>query len=172
MRTLALSATLAALFTVNSTSAQDSYFTDTDPEVVRYRVETDVPYGHGKVMKDGAVAKRRLTMDVYYPLESAMSSRPAIVLVYGGAHHRGNPRVAYVGFGSQTTTMSQYAMRFAEEGFVAFTIRYRVAPDNPVISPYEGFTEDDLDTEFFKTPAAIDQANVIHFQQCEWLNTL
>ena len=129
-----------------------------------YEVDTDVQYGQGKVLRNGREDILQLTMDVYYPLESADSLRPAIILVYGGAHHRGNPRVKYVGFGSQTTSMSEYAMRFAEDGFVAFTIRYRVAPDNPVVEPYEGFTEDDLETDFLLDPAAISQANIIRGQ--------
>ena len=40
----------------------------------------------------------------------------------------------------------------------------RVIGGYPIIGPYEGFTEDDLDTDFFKTPAAIDQANIIRGQ--------
>ena len=162
---------LAALFVASfsfsvatQTNAQDSYFTDNDPEIVRYQVETDIPYGQGKVLRDGKKDVLELTMDIYYPLKQIGSPRPAIILVYGGAHHRGNPRVRYVGFGSQTTSMSEYAMRFAEEGIVAFTIRYRVAPDNPVVGPYEGFTEDDLETDFLLDPAAISQANIIRDQ--------
>lgn len=157
---------LASIFSFTSivANAQSSYFIDTDPEVVRYRVDTDVQYGEGKVLTDGEEDSLQLTMDVYYPLEQAESPRPAIILVYGGAHHRGNPRVKYVGFGSQTTSMSEYAMRFAEEGLVAFTIRYRVAPDNPVVGPYENFTENDLETDFLLDPAAISQANVIRGQ--------
>ena len=160
-----LAALIVALFSLSTqANAQGSYFTDNDPEVVRYQVESDVPYGQGKVVRDGQESVIELTMDVYYPLEQADSPRPAIVLVYGGAHHRGNPRVRYVGFGSQTTSMSEYAMRFAEEGLVAFTIRYRVAPDNPVVGPFEGFGEDDLETDFLLDPAAISQANIIRGQ--------
>ncbi|MGI9219499.1 MAG: alpha/beta hydrolase [Woeseiaceae bacterium] len=160
-----LAALIAALFSLSTqVNAQNSYFTDNDPEVVRYQVETDLPYGQGKVLRDGKEDTLELTMDAYYPLEQADSPRPAIILVYGGAHHRGNPRVKYVGFGSQTTSMSEYAMRFSEEGIVAFTIRYRVAPDNPVVGPYEGFSEDDLETDFLLDPAAISQANIIRGQ--------
>ena len=164
MRWMTLSLALAMFCTTAIATAQDSYFTDTDPEIVRYRATADVPYGEGKVLLDGREDTLQLTMDVYHPLVESATPRPAIILVYGGAHHRGNPRVTYVGFGSQTTTMSQYAMRFAEEGMVAFTIRYRVVPDNPVVGPYEGFSEDDLTSDFFTTSAAIDQANVIRGQ--------
>ena len=164
MRSSILLLALTFTFISSSGNSQDSYFTDNNPEVVRYQVVTDVPYGEGKVLTDDTEQTIQLTMDVYHPQEKADSPSPAIILVYGGAHHRGNPRVKYTGFGSQTTSMSEYAMRFAEEGFVAFTIRYRVAPDNPVVSPYEGFAEADLETDFFKTPEAIRQANVIRDQ--------
>ena len=164
MRLAALLVASSMLLIPTLTNAQDSYFTDNNPDVVRYQVDTDIPYGKGDVLVDGKVDEIELTMDVYYPLEQADSPRPAIVLVYGGAHHRGNPRVKYVGFGSQTTSMSEYAMRFAEEGIVAFTIRYRVAPDNPVVGRYDGFGEEDLETDFLLDPAAISQANVIRGQ--------
>jgi len=164
MKSSLLLAASAFFFVSNSANSERSYFTDTNPEVVRYQVVTDMHYGEGKVLKDGKELVIPLTMDVYSPLDEADYPHPAIILVYGGAHHRGNPRVKYVGFGSQTTSMSEYAMRFAEEGFVAFTIRYRVAPDSPVVGPYESFTESDLDTDFFKTPEAIRQVNVIRGQ--------
>ena len=164
MKLLPLLVASASIAVPAQALAQDSYFTDNDPDVIRYQVDTDVPYGQGKVLIDGQEEMLELTMDVYYPLEQADSQRPAIVLVYGGAHHRGNPRVKYVGFGSQTTSMSEYAMRFAEEGFVAFTIRYRVAPDNPVVDSYDGFSEADLETDFLLDPAAISQANIIRSQ--------
>ena len=55
-------------------------------------------------------------------------------------------------------------MRYAEEGFVCFTISYRVAPDNPIPPPYEGFKEDDLDTSLLEEKTSIDQANAIRRQ--------
>ena len=115
--------------------------------MVRFKVTPDVLFGQGKVLKDGKEAMKDLFMDVYYPIEESSDPRPAIILTYGGSFHRGNPRVPYVGIGSQSTTMSQYAMRYVEEGYVCFTISYRVAPDNPVIGPYEGIGEDELIVE-------------------------
>ena len=103
---------LAPVFLVLSVfavSAQGSYFTDDSPDVVRYKVTTDVIFGEGKVLKDGKEAVKKLWMDVYTPAKESKEPRPAIILSYGGAHHRGNPRIPYVGLGSQTTTMSQYA---------------------------------------------------------------
>ena len=151
-------------FAIGSAHAQESYFTDDSPDVVRYKVSTDVLFGEGKVFKNGKETVKDLWMDIYYPVKESEEPLPAVILVYGGSHHRGNPRVPYVGLGSQTTTMSQYAMRYAAEGFVCFTITYRTAPDNPILSPYEGFSEADLDTSFFETPQAIEQGNIIRSQ--------
>lgn len=157
--------TLSVLFSFTSfTIAQNSYFTDDSPEVIRFKVTQEVIFGQGKILKDGKEAMKDLWMDVYYPVEKSSEPRPAIILTYGGSFHRGNPRVPYVGIGSQSTTMSQYAKRYVEEGYVCFTISYRVAPDNPIIAPYEGFSEDDLETDFFKTPEAIHQGNIIRGQ--------
>lgn len=165
MKNYNLVLTVLILFLFCATLSQASYFNDTSPEVVRYKVVPDVIFGKGKILKaESKEGYKDLWMDVYYPVEESTESRPAIILTYGGSFHRGNPRVPYVGIGAQTTTMSQYAMRYAEEGFVCFTITYRVAPDNPIIGPYEGFTEDDLETDFFKTPEAIAQGNIIRGQ--------
>ena len=161
---LTIFALVLAFIGSNCALAQGSYYTDDSPSVVQYRVETEVVFGHGAVLTDGQEGVKELWMDVYHPLEETAGPRPAIILTYGGSFHRGNPRIPYVGIGAQTTTMSQYAQRFASEGYVCFTITYRVAPDNPVIAPYEGFTEDDLDVEFFKSQAAITQANIIRRQ--------
>ena len=156
---------LIALIALSGVSlAEESYFKAGSPDIQRYKVTPDVVFGKGKVIKDGKEATKDLWMDIYYPVEDSDEPRPAVVLAYGGAFHRGHPRIPYVGFDSQTTTMSQYAMRYAEEGFVCFTISYRVAPDNPIPSPYEGFEEDDLDTSLLEEKTSIDQANAIRRQ--------
>ena len=153
---------LISVFTI-SAHAQKSYYNPEIPEIVQYKVTADVKYGEGKVKKDGKIAMKDLTMDVYYPAEESNEARPAVILSYGGSFHRGNPRIPYSAFGGQTTTMSQYAMQYAAEGFVVFTINYRVAPDNPVIS-YDGYSDDDLDLSLATTPPAMLQANTIRRQ--------
>ncbi len=157
-------ATLALGCSLCISAAQASYFTDGNPDVVRYRVNTDVPYGQGSVMVNGSKTDMELTMDVYYPSDLSTEAMPAVILTHGGSFHRGHPRIPYVGLGGQTTTMSQYAMRYAEAGFVAFTIRYRLAPDNPVVDHYEGYGESDLELDFFLTDEAIRQGNIIRSQ--------
>ncbi|MDG3085500.1 alpha/beta hydrolase [Vibrio hannami] len=158
-----LIATLMLGCTVYAVTAQASYYTEGTVDVVRYDVITDVTYGQGAVMAENENTMMDLTMDVYSPVEMTDEPLPAIILTHGGSFHRGNPRIPYVGIGGQTTTMSQYAMRYAEEGYVVFTIKYRVAPDNPVIDMNEHYSNDLL-LDFFQTPEAIHQGNVIRSQ--------
>ena len=59
-------------------------------EIFGYKLTTDVVYGKGKVEQEGKVILRDLKMDVYEPASgSRVTSRPAVVLVHGGAWHRG-----------------------------------------------------------------------------------
>ncbi|WP_430814794.1 alpha/beta hydrolase [Carboxylicivirga sp. RSCT41] len=157
-----LAIVLISMFTL-VVQSQNSYYNPEIPEIVQYTVTPDVKYGEGKIMSDNKIGSKDLNMDVYYPTNNN-NNRPAVILSYGGSFHRGNPRIPYAGFGGQTTTMSQYAMRLAAEGYVVFTINYRVAPDNPVLDNYEGFSEDDLDADIFKSQMAIDQTNTIRQQ--------
>jgi len=145
-------------------NAQDSFFNPEVPDIVQYTVIPDVKYGEAKVKQNGEVSNKDLTMDVYYPSEESNEARPAIILSYGGSFHRGNPRSTYNGYGGQTTSMSQYAQRFAAEGYVVFTINYRVATDNPLVDEYSGYTEEDLDASFLASPAAVSQINIIRAQ--------
>ncbi|MCY1721585.1 alpha/beta hydrolase fold domain-containing protein [Prolixibacteraceae bacterium Z1-6] len=145
-------------------NAQQSFYNPVVPEIVQYKVTEGVKYGEGKVKVDNKIATKDLTMDVYYPVAEAEGPRPAVLLSYGGSFHRGNPRVPYNGFGGQTTTMSQYAMAYAAEGFTVFTIDYRVAPDNPVVDTPEGYSDEDLDTGIYSAPATIAQTNMIRAQ--------
>ncbi|MBS2100505.1 dienelactone hydrolase family protein [Carboxylicivirga linearis] len=153
-----------SLLVASNAQAQKSFFNPEVPDIVQYEVTPDVKYGEGKVNANGKVAMKDLTMDVYYPKAESSEPRPAVILTYGGSFHRGNPRSPYTGFGGQTTSMSQYAMRYAAEGFVVFTINYRVAPDNPIVDEYSGYTEDDIDVSIFTNPAAVAQTNVIRQQ--------
>ncbi len=162
MKHIILAAASLVLFS-NSGQAQ-SFFSGEVPEVIDFQIKEDVVFGSGKVVENGVIIDKYLLMDVYYPLEDAVEPRPAVILVYGGSFHRGHPRVPYIGLGAQTTTMSDYAKMLASEGYVAFTITYRIAPDIPVAGPYEGFTEDDLEIDSMTSPAAVTQLNIIRGQ--------
>jgi len=71
-------------------------------------VETDVPYAN--------VDGQTLAMDVYEP--SGGGTHPAVLLVHGGGFSSG-----------RRTDMAPIAQRLSGEGYVAFTIDYRLAPD-------------------------------------------
>ena len=112
------------------------------------------------MLKNGNEEMMDLWMDVFKPLETSNELLPAVVLTHGGSFHRGNPRETYVEGGMQTTSMSDYAKRLAAEGFVCFTIKYRLAGDNPVPS-FDGYSEDDLDPKTWTNPAGLQQVNII-----------
>jgi len=129
-------------------------------DVIKYKVSSDVIYGQGKVLNDSKVEMLDLWMDVYEPAETSNDPLPAVILTHGGSFHRGNPRETYLEAGAQTTSMSNYAKRLAGEGFVCFTIKYRLAGENPVPS-YEGYSDNDLDPKTWTSPAGLQQVNLI-----------
>lgn len=129
-------------------------------DIIKYKVTSDVIYGQGKVLNDGKEEMMDLWMDVYEPIETSYEPLPAVFLTHGGSFHRGNPRETYLEAGAQTTSMSNYAKRLAGEGFVCFTIKYRLAGENPVLS-YDGYSDKDLDSKTWTSPAGLQQVNLI-----------
>lgn len=108
-----------------SSEAQDAF---------GYKLTTDVVYGQGKIERDGEVVMRDLKMDVYEPVDGIdVASRPAVVLVHGGAWHRGGRRYPpYEQFGGVHSMMEDYARLLAPLGYVCFVVEYRLVPDNPL----------------------------------------
>lgn len=78
------------------------------PEGVRERL--GVEYGR--------VGERALLLDLYEPAEPSGSLRPGIIFIHGGGW-RGGDRADY----------KYYTVRFAERGFVAATITYRLVQE-------------------------------------------
>ncbi len=97
------------------------------------QVVRDIEYGRGLVGRsrpDGA-ASRALCLDLYLPdpdHDAAGTPRPAVVFAFGGAFHRGN-RVDDAFDGN--TAVATYARRCAERGWVAASVDYRLAPEDP-----------------------------------------
>ena len=85
-------------------------------------------------------------MDIYEPVANSPKPRPAIILSFGGAFHRGNPRLTIHSGGAQDTSMGNYCRRFAARGYTCFAIEYRLTPEIPILSG-DGYRQDWIDPE-------------------------
>lgn len=99
------------------------------------RVTRDVIYGEGGVdftPGKGPGRHRILRLDVYEPERPAPHPRPALVLAFGGAFHRGTKESDEFGDNEgMSTPVSEYCQLFAERGYVCFSIDYRLTQENP-----------------------------------------
>lgn len=98
-------------------------------------VTRDVVYGHGGIDFTSDRSERPLKLDVYAPVVKEKDCdlpRPAIILAFGGAFHRGSKEddSFCVGEGTNTAT-SWYAHYWASQGFITFCIDYRLIPEDP-----------------------------------------
>ena len=112
-----------------------------EPPAVTYRLEAGVVYGQGVVTQNGQPVSRDLWMDIYQPVTMSSSPRPAVILTFGGAFHRGSPRLTFQSGGAQDTSMGNYCRRFAARGYTCFAIEYRLTPEGPVLSG-EGYQKE------------------------------
>ena len=100
-------------------------------------VQTDVVYAQGMVGATGPKPHLRdLKMDVYRPLADGkpLSGRPAVVLAFGGAFHRGSKgTVRFVEDGASDSAMGEYCKSLAAAGFACFSIEYRLVPEDPAL---------------------------------------
>lgn len=103
-------------------------------EVFGYSLATDIAYGKGKVTKDGSVVERDLLMDVYTPVGRNENEKfPAVILVHGGAFHRGGLRLPpYREDGAVHSAMQDWARLLTPLGYVCFVIEYRLTPELPM----------------------------------------
>ncbi|MFB9261996.1 alpha/beta hydrolase [Bradyrhizobium erythrophlei] len=101
----------------------------------------DVTYGVGGigyVAGQGASRYRELKLDVYQPVSDSKTPRPALVLAFGGAFHRGSKGAELFEGENPSTAMAEYCREFARRGYVCFSIDYRLmqeAPD-PGVTPF------------------------------------
>lgn len=125
-----------------------------------YELETDVIYGKGRVIQDGVEVDRSLMLDIYAPINSAKPTvRPAVILVHGGAYHRGGRRQPpFREDGAVHSRMEDYARMLAPLGYVCFVIEYRLAPELP--QPENGPDGPNLlDVDDVVTPAGLARTN-------------
>ena len=128
--------------------------------VFGYEVETDVVFAQGEVTSDGVEIERDLMLDVYTPTEAkGDTARPAVILVHGGAYHRGGRRQPpFRENGAVHSRMEDYARLLAPLGYVCFVIEYRLAPEFPlpVSDPGSGNL---LPLDRVVTPAGLARTN-------------
>ena len=96
-------------------------------------VERDIVFGSARVgHSDPATAtSRELRLDAYLPRD-AVGSRPALVLAFGGAFHRGSRVDDVVTEGATpNTSIANYCRAFARRGHACFSIDYRLVQEDP-----------------------------------------
>lgn len=94
-------------------------------------VTRGVRFGSAVVHHRTAPRERELLLDIYTPAGVA-GPRPALVMAFGGALHRGSREHDRVDAeGQKNTTIAEYCARFAARGYVAFSIDYRLIPEDP-----------------------------------------
>ena len=117
------------------------------------RLTSDVRFGAGGINvggQHGAPATRDLLMDVYSPADVAGEARPAVVLAFGGAYHRGSKEDDSFEDG-RNTPIAEYCRLLASRGFVCFSLDYRLTSEDPdpgpnrVLSDPEGVSRSRVD---------------------------
>ncbi len=102
---------------------------------------------------DGPRATRDLLMDVYTPIgDERNGSRPAIVLAFGGAYHRGSKENDSFEDGDwRNTSVAEYCQEFAASGYACFALGYRLTSEDPdpgstpVLADPEGVSRSRID---------------------------
>jgi acetyl esterase/lipase len=98
-------------------------------------VEHDVEYSRGGIGHTTPDPRQRpLRLDIYHPPLPLreVGGRPALILAFGGAFHRGSKEDDTVREdGPKNTPISEYCRRFAARGYVCFSIDYRLIPEDP-----------------------------------------
>jgi predicted esterase len=115
---------------------------------------SDIPFGAAGVNfsgRDGKPSTRDLLMDLYAPVGGdAGTKRPAIVLAFGGAYHRGSKEDDSFEDG-RNTPIAEYCRVLAGSGFVCFSLGYRLTSEDPdpgpkrVLSDPEGVSRSRVD---------------------------
>lgn len=103
-----------------------------DPKLVK--ITRNVVYGSQIVGYTSTKVRRELLMDVYEPvIETDAGVRPAVILAFGGAFHRGSKECDSFSVGAlSNTSAADYAAYWAANGFVCFCIDYRLTQEDPV----------------------------------------
>lgn len=115
------------------------------------RVERDVKFGVGGVglNSPGGLRHRDLKLDVYRPVDAGDAPKPALILAFGGAFHRGSKETDEFGDAEgMSTPVAEYCDLFAQRGYVCFCIDYRLTQEDcdpgvtPTMAPDEPMNKD------------------------------
>ena len=101
-----------------------------------YQMQPNIPYGAGIVAASSKPFERELTLDAYIPKTSGTEAilRPAVILAFGGAFHRGEKGdFQFSEDGASDSSMADYCAALARRGFACFSIDYRLVPDDPAL---------------------------------------
>ena len=125
-------------------------FLDPDFAVV---VESDIVYATGAV-RSPAVGEIDLLLDLYRPADSNLPAlRPGFVLIHGGG---------FTGGTKTNATMVAFGNAYAQRGYVAVSINYRLVGDDP---PTEDLARDPASPQSVAAAAArVDAARAV-----EWM---
>lgn len=107
---------------------------DSTPKRFEVEITRDIEYGRAGVAYGdgtGPANERALCLDYYRPID-APGLRPALVLAFGGAFHRGTKENdVRPEDGPKNTSTASYCERFAARGFACFSIDYRLTQEDP-----------------------------------------
>jgi steroid delta-isomerase-like uncharacterized protein len=97
------------------------------------KIIRDIAYATARIgHRSGGTGEVTLAYDAYLPDAKPLG---AVVLAFGGAFHRGSKEDdAFPGAGDTgtNTAMAEYCRHFALQGFAAYSVQYRLAPQDPV----------------------------------------
>ncbi|MEP0190859.1 MAG: alpha/beta hydrolase fold domain-containing protein [Erythrobacter sp.] len=96
----------------------------------------DVVYGSGTINASSQAAARELLLDAYVPIDQSedASPKPAIILAFGGAFHRGEKGdFQFNEDGASDSSMADYCAALAQRGYACFSIEYRLTPEDPAL---------------------------------------
>lgn len=101
-----------------------------------WEIKRNVVYGTGIVAASSKPFEQELTLDAYIPKTSGTRAilRPAVILAFGGAFHRGEKGdFQFSEDGASDSSMADYCAALARRGFACFSIDYRLVPDDPAL---------------------------------------
>jgi dienelactone hydrolase len=97
-------------------------------------ITRDLVYGHATVHASTTPRLRPLKLDVYAAASAAPAGalRPALIMAFGGAFHRGNKEAdEFNKDGHRNTPVSSYCRALASRGGVGFSIDYLLLQEDP-----------------------------------------